>query len=147
MKFMTNAIILAAFTLVAADSPEPAPNGNVIKGIWATVSITTGGVKQPEDPTAGAALTAFDGTNFVQRQGLDVVQEGTYTVNPDKSPATIDMKITSGHEAGKTQLGIYQLDGQTLKLFVAPPGAAKRPKSFSSSDSQNVFVVTRRFKP
>ena len=121
MKALSAAIVMTCLGTLAPAS-EPDGRGDVIKGIWATVSVTAGGVKQPDDPTGGPSLTAYDGTNYVQRKGLDVIEEGSYLVDPTKNPATIDFLVTKGPDAGKTQLGIYKLDGSTLKNWLRPGG-------------------------
>ena len=74
--------------------------------------MTFNGAKIPDDPTAGPQLTAFDGKEYVQRKGQTIIEEGSYEVDPSKTPRSIDFVIKKGPDAGKRQLGIYELDGQ-----------------------------------
>lgn len=69
----------------------------------------------------------------------------TYTVrvDPTASPKTIDYIVTGG---AVVRLGIYELNGDTLRICLARPGAA-RPKEFASPARQDlVLSVYRRAK-
>ncbi len=124
----------------------PASSAGAIKGIWAVESLTLDGNAIPNDPTAGAQLTAFDGSEYVQRQGGNITEEGVYEVAPSKSPKTIDFLIQrKGPDSGKRQLGIYEIDGNTLRVCVVAPGVTKRPKNFDAPGS--LVVINRRYKP
>jgi uncharacterized protein (TIGR03067 family) len=50
---------------------------------------------------------------------------GTITVDPSKTPKQIDLATHSGGQPRVT-LGIYQLEGDTLKLCLAPTTARRR---------------------
>ena len=43
---------------------------------------------------------------------------------------------------GKTALGIYELDGDTLKWCANEPGGNERPKKFSSEAGTKYLLVT-----
>jgi uncharacterized protein (TIGR03067 family) len=55
-----------------------------------------------------------------------------FTNDPSKSPKTIDYMNLFGANKGKSQLGIYEFEGEILKFCVAPPGKP-RPAEFSST--------------
>ena len=52
-------------------------------------------------------------------------------LDPATKPKTIDFQRTDGGTKGMRQLGIYELDGDTLKSCFAAP-EAERPKDFTS---------------
>lgn len=135
-------VALLAFAAAPARADEPADG---IKGIWAVDSLTFDGTKVPDDPTAGPMLTAFDGRQYVQRKGQTITEEGSYETDPTKSPRTIDFVIKKGDEAGKRQLGIYEVEGNTLRLCLAEPGSRKRPASFAAP--RTLVVVNTRYRP
>jgi uncharacterized protein (TIGR03067 family) len=119
--------------------------GNAVRGIWAVESLSLDGRPITDDPTAGAQLTAFDGKNYVQRKGVQITEEGTYVLTGSNA---IDMVVGSGADAGKRQLGIYQVQGNTLRVCLAEPGVKARPKSFQAgSGSGLLLAVYRKFQP
>jgi uncharacterized protein (TIGR03067 family) len=66
------------------------------------------------------------------------------TTDPSKNPKAIDYQMTEGFTKGKTQLGIYELDGDTFKSSFSAVGA-ERPKDFTSKpgDGRTVSVWKR----
>jgi uncharacterized protein (TIGR03067 family) len=78
---------------------------------------------------------------FTVKMGGKVIQVGT-----QKSPKAIDVTMTEGPNKGKVMLGIYEIDGDTLKACFDPQGK-KRPTEFKSPPgSQNFVNVHKRVK-
>jgi len=67
-----------------------------------------------------------------------------YTLNPGVSPKAITMTIVEGEGKGTTAEGIYQLEGDTLRLCYALPGHP-RPKVFAtrSGERELLFIMKR----
>ena len=75
-----------------------------------------------------------------------MVQVGTQKLDPSKSPKAIDVTMTEGPNKGAVMLGIYEFDGDTLKVCFDPQGK-KRPTEFKSPpDSANFVNVHKRVK-
>jgi uncharacterized protein (TIGR03067 family) len=69
-----------------------------------------------------------------------------FTIDPSKHPKTIDYAMTEGPTKGKTQLGIYAFDGDTVKFCFASPGK-ERPTEFkTSAGSGRTLSVWKRAK-
>ena len=64
--------------------------------------------------------------------GPQSMLDATFTLDPSHSPPHIDYVNRSGKNNGKAQAGIYEIEGNTLRICVAPPGGA-RPKDFTST--------------
>ena len=66
------------------------------------------------------------------------------TIDPSKKPKTIDYQMTDGFTKGKTQLGIYEVDGDTFKSCFGKPGT-ERPTEFTSKpgDGRTLSVWKR----
>ena len=63
------------------------------------------------------------------------------TLDPAKEPKTIDYEMTEGVTKGKTQLGIYELDGDTFKSCFGSPGA-ERPTDFTTKPGDGRTLST-----
>jgi len=72
------------------------------------------------------------------------LMKATFTVNPTNSPKTIDYKIISGTHQGEEVFGIYEVNGDTLKLSYAAPGK-ERPTDFEGKPGdKHVFAVWQK---
>src|SRR5262245_11009724 len=72
--------------------------------------------------------------------------EGTFTVDPSKSPKEMDIKSTGGPNKGKTIPAIYKLDGDTLTIAYEL-GGGKRPEKFETKpDTKHFLAVYKREK-
>jgi len=128
--------------------PAAPPTGGTsdrdrLQGSWLPTSIEVGGAKLPPLAFQGARLT-FRGDTLTAMIGKQVEQE-TVALDPSKRPKHIDMTPTEGPNKGKKQFGIYELNGDELKVCAAEPGSATRPTSFSSpAGSKHQYMVLRR---
>src|SRR5262245_33155672 len=85
-----------------------------LQGSWTIESSETGGQKIPADDLKGFIVT-FEGDRHTLKKGEKVVQVGTQKLDPSKSPKAIDVTMTEGPNKGAVMLGIYEIDGDTLK--------------------------------
>jgi uncharacterized protein (TIGR03067 family) len=106
-----------------------------LEGQWSMVSGEINGQAMPKEMTAGARRVAKDGETSVTVNG-QIFMKAKYTVDPLKKPMTIDYTMTDGPSKGKTQQGIYAVDGDTVKFCFASPGQ-DRPTDFTSSAGSN----------
>ncbi|MBI5774355.1 MAG: TIGR03067 domain-containing protein [Verrucomicrobia bacterium] len=70
---------------------------------------------------------------------------GTYKLNLGANPKVLDASGTGGRSAGKTHLGIYKLNGDTLEWCVGNPGIA-RPKDYFTTPQVQFHMVLQRKK-
>src|SRR5947209_17622248 len=90
----------------------------------------------------------IDKANYTTRRGEQVLFQGTIRLDPAKEPKEIDFTDVSGENKGKTGKGIYQVDGDTLKICHGMPTNPERPKEFASKPGSGLFVVVwKRQKP
>lgn len=141
-------LALAAALLLGADDPAAEARAKLL-GTWTASSGERAGRRLPESAVAGLTFV-FEEGRYLVRQAGETIEEGTYTLDPARSPhRAIDLKITRGEEGvGETQPGLYQLDGDTLRFAFALPGAARRPERFATTgEGSAAFLMTFRRKP
>jgi uncharacterized protein (TIGR03067 family) len=72
-------------------------------------------------------------------------------IDPTKTPKTIDGRLLTGPNKGTVTLGIYDLNGDILKLCFPDEPSTKRPQSFhpklEGDSSVNVNFLTLRRTP
>jgi len=70
---------------------------------------------------------------------------GSFTIDPDKNPKTIDYTFSEGEEKGQNFHAIYELNGDSFKHCGVMNG--DRPKDFSAdAGSENYLVMFEREK-
>jgi uncharacterized protein (TIGR03067 family) len=115
------------------------------QGTWTFESSEAGGKKLPADQLKGLILT-FVGDKHTVKKGDEVIQAGIQKLDPSSSPKAIDVTLTEGVNKGAVMLGIYEIDGDTLKVCFDAEGK-KRPTQFKSAPGSATFVnVHKRLK-
>ena len=135
-----NALELFTRGAVAIEEP-PAPTGEgELVGEWEMVAAFQGGYALDADmvKTARRITSSTETTTLF---GDQVYLKASYTTDPWQTPKTIDLKLSSG----KTQLGIYEVDGDVMKICFTAPGKP-RPTDFQSKagDHRTSAVWKRR---
>jgi uncharacterized protein (TIGR03067 family) len=112
-----------------------------LEGTWVLVSFERDGkVVKPSTETR-AIITQ---NKFVIKTGETVVAAGTFKVDPSKQPKASETTYTEGMEKGKTFKGIYELNGDMLKLCRAGTPDDERPTEFKSKEGSKQFVAIYR---
>ena len=77
-----------------------------------------------------------------------MIYQGTYIIDPSAKPATIDFRNTAGEMKGKTWLGIYEMEGDVLRICDNADDLARgRPPAFvTGTGSGRVLISFRRVK-
>src|SRR5262245_39737900 len=138
-------VVLAASGTMADDKADLEKEARRFQGTWTFESSEAGGRALPTGDLKGFTLT-FEGDKHTVKNGDKVIQVGTQTIDPSKSPKTIDVTMTEGPNKGAVMLGIYEFDGDTLKVCFDAQGK-KRPTEFKSPPgSENFANVHKRVK-
>lgn len=114
------------------------------QGTWSEESVETSGKKLRIDGLKGMTVT-FEGDKYAVKKGDDVLEAATIKLDPSKSPHAIDMTMTEGPFKGAVILGIYEINGDTLKICFDPVGK-KRPTEFKTGGGTEILVVHKRVK-
>jgi uncharacterized protein (TIGR03067 family) len=65
---------------------------------------------------------------------------GRFTLDPSKTPKTIDVLLGDAKKQEDKLLGIYQIDGELRRSCFAMPGQ-ERPKGFSSPETKGCLQL------
>src|SRR5205807_248148 len=72
-------------------------------------------------------------------------EQGTVKIDATKTPKWFDTTATAGPDTGTTQPGIYELEGDALKICTGMPGTNTRPTEFSAkAGSKCQLIVLKR---
>ena len=153
MKTITMMLLI---TPVIASSParaeEPAPRQAArddlkkLQGTWECVAMEREGDQVPPEGFKGSTAVYEDDRVTLYRDG-EVFRRGIVTVDPSKSPRRINTWDLTGPYADDTVPGIYEVDGDTLKLCFSRPKVA-RPAEFTTKKEPGfLYCVYKRKKP
>ena len=148
MRRIIGIMAVLAVPVLAADADDAASKElKVLQGTWKTVAVEAAGKPLPKDGLPAFTMIIAAGGKSTGRMPKNEFQF-TITIDPEKSPKTIENLHLSGDQKGKKQYGIYKLEGDTFTVCMSRAGAAEgdRPKEFSTKDSTCVVFVFERIK-
>jgi uncharacterized protein (TIGR03067 family) len=142
---ITGALVLCAGVAAAQPSPDEVKTELAkLSGSW---------IKEVD---GRSYIFQFNGEKFVSVSVLPnetIVTVATIIIDPTRKPKHIDMTFSDGlgravRLKGKTQLDIYELDEDALKLCI--PRGQSRPEAFPSQENfeggDYFYIVLRRAK-
>ena len=118
------AIVLAAISFTRAAETDAAKKDIAqLQGEWTMVSASADGQEMPAQMRQQMKRVCKGNVTTTTMSG-QVYLKATFTVDPSKTPKTIDYRMTDGFAKGQKQLGIYEINGDTFKACFAKPGVA-----------------------
>jgi uncharacterized protein (TIGR03067 family) len=106
----------------------------LLQGRWEVVSMVQGGKEVPR-LMEGKMMFTFQGDKLVVALGDKVLNEGTWKIDPGKTPRTIDLK-----DERDTIQGIYELKENEVRMCMGGRGK-ERPKLFDAQPGTDQSVV------
>jgi uncharacterized protein (TIGR03067 family) len=132
-----DAAVVVGQRRIASSAPPTA-----IEGEWDMVSAVFNGAPMDESMVQWCRrITQGDITTVVA--GPQTMLKARFTLDGAPDPRHIDYVGLHGATKGKSQAGIYELRGNSLKICMAPPGK-ERPEEFSSSPKDGRSFTTWR---
>ena len=113
-----------------------------IQGTWAVAELEMEG-QTISGGMLSSARVEVTGSRF-SSLGMGAVYEGTVTLDDSATPRQLNMKFDAGPEKGNTNLGIYELHGDTWKICLATKGDLRPPSFSAPAGSGFVFETLTR---
>ena len=136
---LTGVATTAPLPMRAADTKDP------LAGTWTVVKSEEDG--KPSKELLKAKLTFKDGDKLlIKLPDEPKPLEVTYKLDAAKKPSQIDL---TRNEDGRTETasGIWELDGDKLKLCIAEAEVKERPTEFKSKSRKVIYLELTRDKP
>ena len=141
-------LVLGAGVLAAGGEDDAIKKDRkLIAGTWRVISYEKDGKKTPAEQLEKIrTIYSVDGTFMVERDG-EIFAAGSTKIDPTKSPKQSQATYTEGELKGKTNLAIYEIDGDNMRACIARSDQ-DRPTEFSSKPgSGHVLITYKRVKP
>ena len=83
--------------------------------------------------------------SFIGDENGEAIHDLTFSLKPGQRPKAIDVEVTQGPDSGQTNVGIYQFDGNSLKICWTIAGQ-ERPTEFTTKRATGgiCFQIWRR---
>jgi uncharacterized protein (TIGR03067 family) len=123
-----------------------------LQGVWVAAGVEENGV---EDTSADARAVLLDASYTIKESrwsmtgklaGKRLSVSGTIKLDPGTSPKRIDILLDSGPNKGKTMLGIYEAEGDELRVRWGKPGEDDRPAQLKTKKGDSFIVELYRRK-
>ncbi len=143
MKLLGCWMLAGAICFVADDAELTKKDLQKMQGEWACSEMVRDGNKlEPDD--AQAYFRSVQGESYTISKYRKVLGTGTIKIDAGKTPREIDAQPAL--QGAKLQKGIYEWDGDKLKIIFGPAGG-DRPKDFKAAPgSQRAYTLWEREK-
>jgi len=119
------------FATVGAEDNDAAKTDQAqLQGEWTLVYGERDGQAFSSEFMKGSKRVTKDDETAVMVQG-QLFMKAKFSLDPSKTPKTIDYTVTGSTYTGKTQLGIYEIEGDKVKFCFSTPGQ-ERPTDFTT---------------
>jgi uncharacterized protein (TIGR03067 family) len=131
-------------TPIAATPLDDSPREAVpeLQGQWAMISCVRSGQALPA-PFIKSGKRTITGTQSTLHFGPQLYMQGHLSRDAG-DPNFIKLEHTAGEAQGTTQLGIFELNGASLKTCFATAGMARPALYASSAEGGETFAVWKR---
>ncbi|MBI3410190.1 MAG: TIGR03067 domain-containing protein [Planctomycetes bacterium] len=135
-------VLFTSTLFLPAGGGEGKTDLELFEGKWAIERLEETGKKASEE-FVKTLEAVVKGDQITLRAKDNVVLELRIKIDPTKKPKTIDFTHLAGEDKGKTELGIYNLEGDTLRFCIDESGK-NRPTEFKSTPETNLVILKRK---
>jgi uncharacterized protein (TIGR03067 family) len=140
-RTLTLLVLLPFGASVIAQQPpaDAAKTLAAFQGRWVLSAING---KSLAGAGSEVALT-ITGDTYAQVVDGTVTERGTLKIDTTRKPMTIDLAIKEGDDAGKPQVGLIEVSGDTLTMHLNMPGSETRPTSMAPAPGFVLFTAMK----
>jgi len=109
-----------------------------LAGSWQVADLEAEGSPVEADLVTNVFITVKGDEFQVFNTGTETF--GTFTLDPTRKPAQIDIHCEAGPDRGQTWPGIYEVTENTMRLCYSRTGR-KRPATFKTADATGLVMV------
>lgn len=133
--------LLFLVALACARKPATPEAPTELEGLW--IAHLEG------DPGKEATLLVAGHRYSFQGPTRSSWYRGSFVLDTTARPKKLDVLLEEceGDERGKVVLAIYRLEGGSLRMAAARPGAGERPRSFAPSRGVATFELQKAEEP
>jgi uncharacterized protein (TIGR03067 family) len=140
---MRGFVVALVSCALAVAAPQP-PKGkdkptdlDAIQGVWRPEKFE-GEDGPTADELANLRLTIGKGTITIALRGVEREKPQQFKLDPSAKPKTIDVTA-----ADETAFGIYELDGDTLRICLGDGPKVARPTEFKAGKRVGLMTLKR----
>jgi uncharacterized protein (TIGR03067 family) len=112
-----------------------------LQGTWKVTASESKGEKVSAEELK-ALFLIFKGDAILIREGDKTEENFSYLLDPLKKTKEIDLTLKVGPQKGRVDRGIYEIDGDTLRICIQSDKDANRPREFRSRAGSDLWLVT-----
>ena len=117
-----------------------------LQGTWKVIASESKGEKVPAEDIKDLFLI-FRGEAILIREGGKTQDNFSFLLDPLKKIKEIDVTLKVGPQKGRVDRGIYEIDGDKLRICIQANKDEARPREFMSrANSELWLVVLQRTK-
>ena len=145
MRMTVPLVVVVSVVAAAGGEDDTKKEMAQLGGEWSMVSGEANGMALPAETVKSGKRVAKDGVTTITFGG-QVYFEAKFSIDTAKKPKAIDYTMTEGPTKGKTHLGIYELNGDTIKFCFAAPGGERPTDLTAKEGSQRTLSAWTRDK-
>jgi uncharacterized protein (TIGR03067 family) len=141
-RFVAIVAVLLAVSATRGQDDVAKKDLKAMEGTWAVTVHEVSGMKISEEDNkkADAKLIVKDGKYTVFFGGMQIAT-GTIKLDTSKKPKQLDAIAEDGPTKGMAMPGIYQIEGETMKVCFAQPGK-DRPTEFTTKEGSGQMLLS-----
>jgi uncharacterized protein (TIGR03067 family) len=139
------AVVLASAAIAAAADAREAAERSRLSGVWLGYTVMGRGENPDQGPVKIQLTINKDAIRGTQFDGGEVIDhgQGSYVLDLNASPPVLDATKVRGRGNLDIWLGVYSLEGDTLKWCVRKKD---RPTDFETKDKAFLLILKRQEK-